>query len=88
MEPTVSLAALRHAAADRRKVWIGVSDTGGRVSRRLVEPLGVSAGRVTVFDHGVGDVRTVSIHRVTGVVVADDDAGEQGEDEAAQGASR
>ena len=89
MEPTVSLAALRRAAADRRKVWIGVSDAGGRVARRLVEPLGVAAGRITVFDHGVGDVRTVSIHRVTGVAGADDDAaGETGEDEAAEGSRR
>jgi Helicase conserved C-terminal domain len=67
MEPSVSLAELRTAAADRRRVWIGVSDPGGHVVRRLVEPLGISAGRITVFDHGVGDVRTISIHRVTGV---------------------
>jgi hypothetical protein len=72
MEPSVSLAELRTAAADRRRVWIGVSDPGGHVARRLVEPLGVSAGRITVFDHGLGEVRTISIHRVTGVAPDED----------------
>lgn len=75
MEPAMSLAELRAAAADRRRVWIGVSDPAGAVSRRLVEPLGVAGGRITVFDHGLGEVRTVSVHRVTGVAPAEDDEG-------------
>ncbi|WP_461023947.1 helicase-associated domain-containing protein [Thalassiella azotivora] len=72
MDPAVSLAELRAAASERRRVWVGVSDGTGRVSRRLVEPLGVSAGRITVFDHGLGEVRTLSVHRVTGVARSQD----------------
>ncbi|HEX5535084.1 MAG TPA: helicase-associated domain-containing protein, partial [Actinomycetales bacterium] len=72
MDPASSLAELRAAAADRRRMWMGISDPMGQVTRRLVEPLGVSAGRITVFDHGVGEVRTVSVHRVTGVAPAEE----------------
>lgn len=67
MDPAMSLATLRRAASERSRVWIGLADPGGRVSRRLVEPLGIEGGRITVFDHGTGEVRTVSVHRVTGV---------------------
>jgi hypothetical protein len=72
MDPATSLAELRAAAADRRRMWMGITDPAGQVTRRLVEPLGVSAGRITVFDHGVGEVRTVSVHRVTGVAPAEE----------------
>ena len=77
MDPALSLATLRRAASERVRVWIGLADPGGRVTRRLVEPLDVNGGRITVFDHGTGEVRTLSVHRVTGVAVngaSDDDA--------------
>ncbi|HZI97224.1 MAG TPA: helicase-associated domain-containing protein [Actinomycetales bacterium] len=67
MDPAMSLATLRRAASERGRVWIGLADPGGRVTRRLVEPLDVNGGRITVFDHGTGEVRTLSVHRVTGV---------------------
>jgi hypothetical protein len=66
-DPASALALLRDAAAERRPVWIGYADAGGRVSRRLVEPLSVDAGRITAFDRGSEEVRTFSVHRVTGV---------------------
>lgn len=72
MDPASSLAALRAAAGRRRRVWIGVVDPGGRTRRRLVEPLGVDGGRVTVYDHGVDEVRALSVHRLTGVAPADE----------------
>jgi hypothetical protein len=72
MDPASSLAELRSAASERRRMWMGISDPTGQVTRRLVEPLGVTAGRITVFDHGVGEVRTVSVHRVTGVAPAEE----------------
>jgi predicted DNA-binding transcriptional regulator YafY len=48
-------------------VWIGYADAAGHVARRLVEPLSVDAGRITAFDRGSEEVRTFSVHRVTGV---------------------
>ena len=69
MDPAMSLATLRRAASERTRVWIGLADPGGRLTRRLVEPLGIEGGRITVFDHGTGEVRILSVHRVTGVAV-------------------
>ena len=67
MEPAMSLAALREAAADRRAVWVGLADPGGRTSQRRFEPVSVAGGRVTVLDPAVGEIRTLSVHRITGV---------------------
>lgn len=75
LDPAVSLAILRDAAADRRTVWVAVADSSGRVTRQLVEPLTVDGGRVTVLDHGQGVQRTLSVHRLTGVVHAGGGAG-------------
>jgi Helicase conserved C-terminal domain len=66
-DPASALALLRDAASARRPLWIGYADAGGHVARRLVEPLSVEAGRITAFDRGSEEVRTFSVHRVTGV---------------------
>jgi hypothetical protein len=66
-DPASALALLRDAASARRPVWIGYADAGGHVARRLVDPLSVDAGRITAFDRGAEEVRTFSVHRVTGV---------------------
>jgi predicted DNA-binding transcriptional regulator YafY len=55
-------------------VWIGYADGNGRVDRRVVEPLSVDGGRVTAFDHASEQVRTFSVHRVTGVAPAHEGA--------------
>ncbi len=52
---------------DRARVWIGYVDRDGRPVRRVVEPLTVEGGRVQAYDVGAAEVRTYSIHRVTGV---------------------
>jgi hypothetical protein len=66
-DPTTTLAALREAASDRARVWIGYVDGDGRPVRRVVEPLTIEGGRVQAYDIGASEVRTFSIHRVTGV---------------------
>jgi hypothetical protein len=66
-DPTVTLSALRAAAADRARVWIGYVDGDGRPVRRVVEPLAIEGGRVRAYDIGSSEVRTFSIHRITGV---------------------
>ena len=66
-DPTVTIAALRDAAADRHGVWIGVADQTGRSTTHLFYPTRVEGGRAfgTVADST--DEKTFSIHRVTGV---------------------
>lgn len=71
-EPATTLATLRDAVAGRERVWIGYADANGRVQRRVVEPLSVRDGRVTALDHASEEVRTFSVHRVTGVARADE----------------
>jgi hypothetical protein len=51
-------------------VWVGISDPLGTVDRRLLEPLSVEGGRVSALDVAAGTVRTLSVHRVTGVAEA------------------
>jgi Helicase conserved C-terminal domain len=66
-DPTTTLAALREAAAERTRVWIGYVDADGRPVRRVVEPLTIEGGRVKAYDIGSSAVRTFSVHRITGV---------------------
>lgn len=68
-DPTVTLAALQDAAADRSAVWIGYSDTDGALHRALFRPERTDGGRVTGIV-GDSDSRTFSIHRITGVAPA------------------
>lgn len=69
-DPTVTLAMLHDAAADRAPVWIGFSDVDGELHRALFRPDRVDGGRVTgVVDDGK-QTRTFSIHRISGVVPA------------------
>jgi hypothetical protein len=67
-DPTVTLAVLQEAAAERATVWIGFSDTDGALHRALFHPQRVDGGRVS---GAVGNqTRTFSIHRISGVVPA------------------
>lgn len=65
----VTLAALRDAVAGRHQVWIGYADAAGRVRRLAVQPLAVEDGRITAFDQAGEQIRTFSVHRVTGVAL-------------------
>ena len=65
-DPTTSMAVLREAIADGRAAWLGYSDGIGRTQRLLFYPERIDGGRVTGVSDGV--TRTLSIHRITGVV--------------------
>ncbi|WP_404384938.1 helicase-associated domain-containing protein [Knoellia locipacati] len=65
-DPTTSVAVLREAIADGRAVWLGYSDGVGRTQRMLFYPERLDGGRVTGVSEGV--TRTLSVHRITGVV--------------------
>ena len=69
-DPTVTLAMLHDAAADRAPVWIGFSDVDGELHRALFRPDRVDGGRVTGFIDDSKQARTFSIHRISGVVPA------------------
>lgn len=71
LDPAASLHLLRVAAAHRRQVWVATSDPAGAVSRRLVEPLSVDSGRISVLDVHSGGLRTLSLHRLAGVLDAE-----------------
>ncbi len=65
-DPTTSVAVLREAIADRHATWLGYSDGSGRVRRMLFYPERIDGGRVTGIADGT--TRTLSVHRITGVV--------------------
>ncbi|RNI25113.1 helicase-associated domain-containing protein [Flexivirga caeni] len=66
-DPTVTLALLQEAAADRAAVWIGFSDVHGELHRTLFHPRQVDGGRVTGTVGERDETRTFSIHRISGV---------------------
>ncbi|KGN36642.1 helicase-associated domain-containing protein [Knoellia subterranea] len=65
-DPTTSIAVLREAIADGRAVWLGYSDSIGQTQRLLFHPERIDGGRVSGVAEDVA--RTLSIHRITGVV--------------------
>ncbi len=69
LEPRVSLEVLRDAVTTGRSVWVGYVDETGRTTRRLLEPVTVSGGRLTAVEVGRPGTRTYSVHRVTGVAL-------------------
>ncbi len=68
LDPAASLHLLRSAAAQRRRVWVATSDPAGALTRRLVEPLSVDSGRISVLDVHSGGLSTLSLHRLAGVL--------------------
>ncbi len=69
LEPRVSLELLRDAVTAGQPVWVGYVDETGRTTRRLLEPLTLSGGRLTAVEAGRPGTRTYSVHRVTGVAL-------------------
>ncbi|PWJ55209.1 Helicase conserved C-terminal domain-containing protein [Quadrisphaera granulorum] len=69
-DPASALAALRDAAAQGRAVWVGMSDAAGRLTVRQYSPVAVDGGLVTALDATSGQVRTMSVHRISGVAPA------------------
>ena len=69
-----TLALLRDALADERPLWIGYVDSDGGVSERVIDPVRLSGGSLTAFDHRTGELRTFPVHRITGAATIDEDA--------------
>ncbi len=61
------VSALRAALSDNRPIWVGYADTDGAVVQQIVDPIRLSGGVLTAFDHRTDSVRTFSVSRITGV---------------------
>ncbi|GAA3016714.1 helicase-associated domain-containing protein [Kitasatospora albolonga] len=62
-----TLAALQTAVLLGERMWIGYVNAEGLASQRVVDPVKVEGGFVTVYDHLSDEVRTFALHRITGV---------------------
>jgi predicted DNA-binding transcriptional regulator YafY len=68
------LAALAEAVAAQSSLWLGYVNAEGQASQRIVEPIAVDGGYLTAYDHLRDEVRTFSVHRITGVAAVDEPA--------------
>lgn len=73
-DPAVTLAVLRHAAAEQTDVWVGVADTGGRITHRHVRPTRISGGLAHGIDLATGRVEAWPVSRIAGVASPDADS--------------
>ena len=64
---TETLNVLRTALDAGASVWLGYVDNDGVAGERVVDPVSLSAGQLTAYDHRSDGVRRFAVHRVTGV---------------------
>ncbi|MCH0562012.1 helicase C-terminal domain-containing protein [Streptomyces sp. MUM 2J] len=68
-----TLATLQAAVLTGEAVWIGYVNAEGGASQRVIAPVRVEGGFVTAYDHTADEVRTLPLHRITGVAELADD---------------
>ncbi|WP_435837867.1 helicase-associated domain-containing protein [Streptantibioticus parmotrematis] len=61
-----TLATVQAAVLTGDPLWIGYVNAEGAASQRVIEPVKVEGGYVTAYDHTTEEVRTFSLHRITG----------------------
>lgn len=66
---------LTGAIAAGARLWLGYTDAHGATAERLVRPIGLLAGRLSVHDLERQAALTIPIAHVTGVALAEDDDG-------------
>jgi hypothetical protein len=64
-----TLDVLHRAVEDKKSVWLGYIDNHGVSGERVVDPVSVSNGRLTAYDHRTDGIRQFAVHRVTGVTL-------------------
>lgn len=62
-----TIAAVRTAIVDELSLWIGYADTDGRATERVIDPIEISRGFLTAYDHRYEEVRSFALARITGV---------------------
>lgn len=76
LDPATAISLLTEAALSQAAVVIGYVDAAGVAAQRVVAPVNVRGGQLTAYDPTAGRVREFAIHRVTSVVAADLDNGQ------------
>jgi len=66
------LATLQRAIREDEGLWIGYVNADGQSSQRFVEPMSLTGGFLTAYDHRREEPRTFAVHRITSVTAADD----------------
>ena len=69
-----TLAVLRTAVESGGSVWLGYVDNDGVAAERVVDPVTITGGQLTAYDHRTDGVRQFAVHRVTGVAPLASDA--------------
>ena len=64
---TDTIAGVRAAITEQRSIWIGYADTDGRATERVIDPIEISRGFLTAYDHRYEEVRSFALARITGV---------------------
>lgn len=67
LQASAIVTSLRRSIAETRPVWLGYADTDGTVADQMVDPIRLSAGVLTAFDHRTSTVRTFAVSRITGI---------------------
>jgi hypothetical protein len=69
-----TLTVLRSATESGTSVWLGYVDNDGVAGDRIVDPVTLTGGQLTAYDHRTDTVRQFAVHRVTGVAPIASDA--------------
>jgi hypothetical protein len=70
-----TLATVQAATLAGESLWIGYVNAEGSATQRVITPTRVEGGYVTAYDHTADEIRTLALHRITGVsALADDPA--------------
>ncbi|CAN5285073.1 helicase-associated domain-containing protein [soil metagenome] len=66
------LETLQRALREGEGLWIGYVNADGQSSQRFIEPISLTGGFLTAYDHRREEPRTFALHRITAVSPADD----------------
>jgi len=58
---------LQAAIEEQASLWVGFADVDGGVTQRIVDPMSMTRGILTGFDHTAGEVRRFPVYRITAV---------------------
>ena len=72
---TAIVAAIRTAITEATPLWIGYADTDGTTTEQIIDPIRISGGTVTAFDHRTEQVRGFMVARISGVALLESESG-------------
>lgn len=69
LSTTDTVAVLRKAIEQKQKVWIGYANESGREVEHVVQPIRITAGKLSAFDQRSAKVGEFSIARITMIAI-------------------